>query len=394
MSEAGNLPPCRCAWPDISIGRPCLFRRNPQTRCRGAMADRFEYVGELDRAGKDAFLESLDVLCLPSVIRESKGLPCWRLGQRRAAVRADHGAFSEMVADTGGGLLYDPQRPQALAESLGRMLRDDAFAAECGRLAQQAVHERYTSERESREMLALYEGCAIAYLRTRHCKRARLQPWSIQRSVFQQRAQPLRGDANRFWNRPKRRRDPRAGNPGGKRLDLPGCRGWDCPQAAHSGGGRRFRISPASNALRLPHGLAAESCRARSASSTSRRKARTRPRHPLATRRPSRLVARKRSRPRRRNRRRQCRKRHTRGIWCSSSSDKKGVVGNGPRFQSPEAERTRGNSSCHVRAYVRARRPSRPPSRSRVQLDPRPLLVQQPPQGGRKIPSTKSSRLS
>jgi glycosyltransferase involved in cell wall biosynthesis len=122
------------------------------------MADRFEYAGELDLAGKVAFLRSLDVLCLPSVIRESKGLPvleAWAAGV--PAVLPDHGAFSEMVADTGGGLLYDPQRPQALAGALGRMLCDEALAAECGRLGQRAVYERYTSQREAGEMLALYE---------------------------------------------------------------------------------------------------------------------------------------------------------------------------------------------------------------------------------------------
>ena len=122
------------------------------------MADRFQYVGELDRAGKMAFLRSLDVLCLPSVIRESKGLPAleaWASGV--PAVLPDHGAFTELIADTGGGLLYDPRRPQALAEALGRMLRDDRLAQQCGRRGQTAVHERYTSQRESREMLALYE---------------------------------------------------------------------------------------------------------------------------------------------------------------------------------------------------------------------------------------------
>ena len=159
MSEAGNLPPCRLRVAGYLDRPDRAYLDEIQKRVAAwGMADRFEYVGELDRAGKIAFLESLDVLCLPSVIRESKGLPvleAWASGV--PAVLPDHGAFSEMVADTGGGLLYDPQRPEALAEALGRMLRDEAFAAECGRLARRAVHERYTSQRESREMLALYE---------------------------------------------------------------------------------------------------------------------------------------------------------------------------------------------------------------------------------------------
>ena len=159
--DAAKRATCRriaSAWPDISTGPTAPISTEIQKRVAAwGMADRFEYVGELDRAGKIAFLQSLDVLCLPSMIRESKGLPvleAWASGV--PAVLPDHGAFSEMVADTGGGLLYDPQRPEALAEALGRMLRDEAFAAECGRRARLAVHEHYTSQRESREMLALY----------------------------------------------------------------------------------------------------------------------------------------------------------------------------------------------------------------------------------------------
>lgn len=159
MSEAGGLPPLRLRVAGY-LDRPdraYLDEVRKQVAAWG-MADRFEYVGELDRSSKIAFLESLDVLCLSSMIRESKGLPvleAWASGV--PAVLPDHGAFTEMVADTGGGLLYDPRRPEALSEALGRMLNDDALAAECGRRAHQVVHESYTSQRESREMLALYE---------------------------------------------------------------------------------------------------------------------------------------------------------------------------------------------------------------------------------------------
>ncbi len=125
---------------------------------RSGKAERFEYVGELDRAGKIDFLQSLDVLCLPSLLRESKGLPAleaWACGV--PAVLPDHGAFSELVADTDGGLLYDPQQPDELPSALLRILSDADLAAQCGRRAQQTVHERYTTARESQEMLELYE---------------------------------------------------------------------------------------------------------------------------------------------------------------------------------------------------------------------------------------------
>jgi glycosyltransferase involved in cell wall biosynthesis len=123
------------------------------------LADRFHYVGELDRAAKIAFLQSLDLFCLPTVYRESKGLSvleAWANGV--PAVLPAHGALPEMVEDTGGGLLCEPNDPAALAASLKRMILEPDFAVECGRRAQQAVRERYNAEVMARRMIELYQG--------------------------------------------------------------------------------------------------------------------------------------------------------------------------------------------------------------------------------------------
>jgi glycosyltransferase involved in cell wall biosynthesis len=63
-----------------------------------------------------------------------------------------------MVADTGGGVLAAPNDPAALAGGLKRMLLDAPFAAECGRRAQRAVHERYNAGVMARKMIEVYEG--------------------------------------------------------------------------------------------------------------------------------------------------------------------------------------------------------------------------------------------
>ncbi len=105
-----------------------------------SLANRFQYVGELDHAAKIAFLQSLDLFCLPTVYRESKGLSvfeAWANGV--PAVLPAHGAFPEMIADTGGGVLCPPGDPAALAAALKRMALDPAFAAACGCRAQQVV---------------------------------------------------------------------------------------------------------------------------------------------------------------------------------------------------------------------------------------------------------------
>jgi glycosyltransferase involved in cell wall biosynthesis len=122
------------------------------------LAGQFEYVGELDRSAKIVFLQSLDVLCLPSVYPESKGLPVlegWANGV--PAVLPAHGAFPELVADTGGGVLYEPGSAEALAIMLGKLLRDPQLAAEHGRRGQQAVHQRYRAEQMAASTIELYE---------------------------------------------------------------------------------------------------------------------------------------------------------------------------------------------------------------------------------------------
>ena len=122
------------------------------------LADRFQYVGQPDRAAKISFLQSLDVMSLPTIHPESKGLSVLE-GWANAVpvVLPEHGAFPEMVEDTGGGLLCEPCNPAALAAGLKRMIGEPDLAAECGRRAQQAVHARYNADTMARRTIELYK---------------------------------------------------------------------------------------------------------------------------------------------------------------------------------------------------------------------------------------------
>lgn len=122
------------------------------------LSDRFEYAGEPDRAGKIAFLQSLDVLSVPTVYRESKGLSVLEaLANAVPVVLPQHGAFPEMVADTGGGLLHAPGDPAALAATLKQLLLNPSLSDELGRRGQAAIRERYTAERMAQRTLELYQ---------------------------------------------------------------------------------------------------------------------------------------------------------------------------------------------------------------------------------------------
>jgi glycosyltransferase involved in cell wall biosynthesis len=124
----------------------------------GPLAGRFKYLGELDLSQKIAFLQSLDVMSVPTVYRESKGLPALEaMANAVPVVLPDHGSFSEMIADTGGGLLCRPHDPADLAEKIAELLRDPARAATLGRAGQRAIHDRYHAEAMARQTLALYQ---------------------------------------------------------------------------------------------------------------------------------------------------------------------------------------------------------------------------------------------
>ena len=89
-----------------------------RSRLRDAGAE-FSYRGELDRAGKLAFLRQLDVLSVPATYDEPKGMFLLEaMASGVPVVQPRRGAFVEMVERTGGGLLVAPDDPDALAEGL------------------------------------------------------------------------------------------------------------------------------------------------------------------------------------------------------------------------------------------------------------------------------------
>lgn len=121
------------------------------------LADRFEYAGELDRAGKIRFLQSLDVMSVPTVYRESKGLSIFEaLANGVPVVQPAHGTFPEVLADTGGGVTFTPDTPPALAEALKPFLVNKAYRREVGLRGQRAIHDRYHADLMAGRTLDLY----------------------------------------------------------------------------------------------------------------------------------------------------------------------------------------------------------------------------------------------
>jgi glycosyltransferase involved in cell wall biosynthesis len=123
----------------------------------GPLRQRYAYLGELDRAAKIAFLQSLDVFSVPTVYRESKGLPALEaMANAVPVVLPEHGSFPELVRDTGGGLLHRPVDAADLADKLERLFTSEQEAREMGRRGRAAIVERYHARAMAEATRRLY----------------------------------------------------------------------------------------------------------------------------------------------------------------------------------------------------------------------------------------------
>ena len=120
--------------------------------------DRFEYLGEVDRQQKIDFLGSLDVLSVPTVYEEPKGLFVLEaLANAVPVVLPAHGAFPELIEDTGGGVLVAPGLPEALADGLETLLLDPGRREELGSRGREAVRQRFSADAMAAQTERVYE---------------------------------------------------------------------------------------------------------------------------------------------------------------------------------------------------------------------------------------------
>jgi glycosyltransferase involved in cell wall biosynthesis len=104
----------------------------------------FRYHGAVDRLQKIAFLESLDVLSTPTVYADPKGMFVLEaMAAGVPVVQPDHGAFPEIIRKTGGGILVEPENPQALADGILNILRDRELRDRLSLRAHSGVREHY-----------------------------------------------------------------------------------------------------------------------------------------------------------------------------------------------------------------------------------------------------------
>lgn len=110
-------------------------------RLRHAGLDgRFQYHGSPDHAGKIKFLQSIDVLSVPTQYEDPKGLFVLEaLAAGVPVVQPAHGAFPELLEMTGGGILVPPGDAATLASHWEELLRSPHRRLELGARGRAAV---------------------------------------------------------------------------------------------------------------------------------------------------------------------------------------------------------------------------------------------------------------
>ncbi len=125
------------------------------------LADDVEISPNLSTVEKLAFLQKLSVFSVPALYGESFGLYVIEaLACEVPVVQPNHAAFPEILERTGGGLLYDPEDPANLADSLEVMLTLEERRRKLGFEGGQQARKYFTSDRMAEEFSQVLEGLA------------------------------------------------------------------------------------------------------------------------------------------------------------------------------------------------------------------------------------------
>lgn len=123
---------------------------------RSGFAADVEFCPNLDRSGKIAFLKSLSVFSVPARYAEAFGLYVVEaLAAGVPVVQPKTGAFPEIIVESGGGILFEPNKPEAYVTALENLLLNPTRAAALGQAGRKAVLAKYSAESMARAMVDL-----------------------------------------------------------------------------------------------------------------------------------------------------------------------------------------------------------------------------------------------
>ena len=141
LKEWNRVPGLRLQVAGAMAGKDGLYVTTLKGRL-GRFSPDAEFLPNLDRQQKLEFLRGATVFSVPATYGEAFGLyllEAWASGV--PVVQPRHAAFPELLARTGGGLLCEPDDPEALAMALQQLLLDPAKTRELGEAGRRGARQ-------------------------------------------------------------------------------------------------------------------------------------------------------------------------------------------------------------------------------------------------------------
>lgn len=141
------------------VGRDRAFVRRTLRECSAGLEDEaLTIVESFDRDSRISFLERCTVLSVPVPTGEAFGLhQLEAFSAGVPVVQPRVGAFPEIIHASGGGVLFDPVTPEALAESLAATIRDRGRLESLAAQGFAAARGYFNVKRMVRELADVYE---------------------------------------------------------------------------------------------------------------------------------------------------------------------------------------------------------------------------------------------
>jgi glycosyltransferase involved in cell wall biosynthesis len=158
LRERGELPESRLEVAGYLAPEHKAYLQGIEEQMKvWGLGSEFNYRGVLDREQKIKFFQSMNVLSVPATYNDPKGIFLLEaMANGTPVVQPRRGTLTEIVERTGGGLLYEPDDIDGLAECLLAIYKDTARAEEMGRNGAEAVRQLYSAEVMAERALDVY----------------------------------------------------------------------------------------------------------------------------------------------------------------------------------------------------------------------------------------------
>jgi glycosyltransferase involved in cell wall biosynthesis len=157
LKKRGHFPTTRLLVAGAMTSADAAYVESLKAKLNSAgVSGDVEFLPNIDRAEKAAFLRRLTLLSVPATYGEAFGLyvtEAWAAGV--PVVQPRCGAFTELIEATGAGRLFEPSNTESLVEEWEKLLAGSEEARAMGQRGRLAVEREFSITRMAERFLEL-----------------------------------------------------------------------------------------------------------------------------------------------------------------------------------------------------------------------------------------------